>query len=62
MAKKNNVITLGCRLNSWESNEINNLIADDKKRGFVVFNTCSVTNEALKSVKKKHQIFSQIKS
>ncbi len=60
MAKKNNVITLGCRLNSWESNEINNLIADDKKRDFVVFNTCSVTNEALKSVKKNIKSFHKL--
>ena len=49
MPKNNNVITFGCRLNFWESNKINNLIQDDKKKDFVVFNTCSVTNEAIKN-------------
>ena len=60
MSKKNNVVTLGCRLNFWESNTINNLIEDDKKNNFVVFNTCSVTNEAVKNVKKNIRSFHRL--
>lgn len=60
MSKKNNVVTLGCRLNFWESNTINNLIEDDKKNNFVVFNTCSVTNEAVKNVKKNIRSFHKL--
>ena len=52
MSKSNNVFTLGCRLNFWESNQINNLLSSDQKKGTVVFNTCSVTNEAVKRSQK----------
>ena len=52
MHKFNNVITMGCRLNSWESNKINNFIRDDKKNDVIIFNSCCVTNDAVKSLKK----------
>ena len=52
MSYNNKVITLGCRLNFWESDKINNLIQD--KENIVVFNTCSVTNEAIKNAKRKN--------
>ncbi len=52
MHKFNNVITMGCRLNSWESNKINNFIRDDKKNDVMIFNSCCVTNDAVKSLKK----------
>ena len=32
MSKSNNVFTLGCRLNFWESNQINNLLSSDQKK------------------------------
>ena len=59
MSKKNNVFTLGCRLNFWESNQINNLLSSDQKKGTVVFNTCSVTNEAVKRSQKLIRTFSK---
>ena len=52
LLKFNNVITMGCRLNSWESNKINNFIRDDKKNDVMIFNSCCVTNDAVKSLKK----------
>ena len=55
MSYNNKVITLGCRLNFWESDKINNLIQD--KENIVVFNTCSVTNEAIKNAKKDIKVF-----
>ena len=54
----NNVFTFGCRLNFWESEKINKILIDNKKYNLTVFNTCSVTNEAVKnivsSIKKFH--------
>ena len=59
MSRSNNVFTLGCRLNFWESNQINNLLSSDQKKGTVVFNTCSVTNEAVKRSQKSIRAFSK---
>ena len=59
MSKSSNVFTLGCRLNFWESNQINNLLSSDQKKGTVVFNTCSVTNEAIKRSQKSIRAFSK---
>ena len=54
----NNVFTFGCRLNFWESEKINKVLIKNKKYNLTVFNTCSVTNEAVKnivsSIKKFH--------
>ena len=60
MRKSNNIITMGCRLNFWESNKINNFIEDDKKNDFVVFNSCCVTNEAVKNLVKNIKSFHQL--
>ena len=57
MHKFNNVITMGCRLNSWESNKINSFIRDDKKNDVMIFNSCCVTNDAVKSLKKNIKLF-----
>ncbi len=57
MHKFNNVITMGCRLNSWESNKINSFIKDDKKNDIMIFNSCCVTNDAVKSLKKNIKLF-----
>ena len=57
MHKFNNVITMGCRLNSWESNKINNFIIDDKKNDVMIFNSCCVTNDAVKSLKRNIKLF-----
>ena len=56
MNKNNQVITLGCRLNYWESEKINNILKKQNKN-CVVFNTCSVTNEAIKRARKKIKLF-----
>ena len=57
MNKFNNVITMGCRLNSWESNKINSFIRDDVKKDVIIFNSCCVTNDAVKSLKKNIKLF-----
>ncbi len=46
----NNVFTSGCRLNFWESEKINKFLISEKKHNLTVFNTCSVTNEAVKNI------------
>ena len=56
MNKDNYVTTMGCRLNYWESEKINNFLTKNNKN-YVVFNTCSVTNEAIKNAKKKIKLF-----
>ena len=48
---------MGCRLNSWESNKINNFIRDDKRNDVMIFNSCCVTNDAVKSLKKNIKLF-----
>ena len=53
MSSNNLVFTLGCRLNHWESNKINNLLEKNGKKNLLVLNTCSVTNEAVKNSIKK---------
>jgi threonylcarbamoyladenosine tRNA methylthiotransferase MtaB len=60
MPKHNNVITMGCRLNFWESSKINSLIHNDKKNNVVVFNSCCVTNEAVKNLKKNIKSFHRL--
>ena len=46
----NNVFTFGCRLNFWESEKINSFLNENKNYNMTVFNTCSVTNEAVKNI------------
>lgn len=53
----NNVFTFGCRLNFWESQKINGILKKYGKQNLTVFNTCSVTNEAVKSVISKIRKF-----
>lgn len=60
MHKDSQVITLGCRLNFWESDKINSIIKRMDKKNLVVFNTCSVTNEAVKNAKKYIRSFHKI--
>ena len=45
-----NVFTFGCRLNFWESEKINSFLNENKNYNMTVFNTCSVTNEAVKNI------------
>ena len=44
-----NVFTFGCRLNFWESDKINQVLKEKENQNITVFNTCSVTNEAIKN-------------
>ena len=59
MKKTNYVVNLGCRLNSYESSIIQQIInTKDCKKPKIVINTCSVTNQALRrslSIVKKIQ-------
>jgi len=45
----NNIITFGCRLNSWESKKIEENISSDNKNNLIIVNTCAVTAEATKN-------------
>ena len=42
------VITFGCRLNTYESEVIGNILKEEQLDNVVVFNTCCVTDEAEK--------------
>lgn len=44
----NNIITFGCRLNSFESEVIKSSLKKSNAKNTLVFNTCSVTQEAEK--------------
>ena len=51
--KNENVITFGCRLNSFDSQVIKEKINLKKFRNIFFINTCAVTKEAEKQAKKK---------
>ena len=53
MKDKKKIFTFGCRLNTYESEVINSLTSDFKNCNTVIFNTCAVTNEAIRKVKQK---------
>lgn len=51
MNKKQEVVTFGCRLNSYESEIIRNNLALSNYDNVMVFNTCAVTKEAERQAK-----------
>ena len=51
--KNQNVITFGCRLNSFDSQVIKEKINSKKFKNIFFINTCAVTKEAEKQAKKK---------
>ena len=51
--KNQNVITFGCRLNSFDSQIIKEKIDSKKHKNIFFINTCAVTKEAEKQAKKK---------
>ena len=48
MKLNNKVVNLGCRLNSYESNIIKEILQENKTKNVTVINTCAVTNQAIK--------------
>ena len=58
MSKNHEVITFGCRLNSYESEIIRNNLAKSHLTNAVVINTCAVTKEAEKQAR---QVIRKIK-
>lgn len=52
MTTRTEIITLGCRLNTVESEAIQRLADGAAMRDTVVINTCAVTNEAVRSARK----------
>ena len=44
--KNNQIITFGCRLNSFESEAIKKAVEDSGEKNLIVFNSCAVTAEA----------------
>ena len=51
--KNKNVITYGCRLNSFDSQIIKEKIKSKKLNNIFFINTCAVTKEAEKQAKKR---------
>jgi len=45
------IVTFGCRLNSYESEVIRKRAAEDGLSDAIVFNTCAVTNEAVRQAR-----------
>lgn len=45
------IVTFGCRLNSYESEVIRARAAEDGLENAIVFNTCAVTNEAVRQAR-----------
>lgn len=45
------VVTFGCRLNSYESEQIRKVAAEDGLDGAIIFNTCAVTGEAVRQAR-----------
>ena len=48
MSKKAEIITLGCRLNAYESDVMRGHARDAGLENTVIINTCAVTNEAVR--------------
>ena len=46
-----NVVTFGCRLNSYESEVIRKTAAEDGLDNAIIFNTCAVTGEAVRQAR-----------
>lgn len=51
MSKNQEVVTFGCRLNTYESEIIKNNLAESNLENVVVINTCAVTKEAEKQAR-----------
>ena len=49
--KEVDIVTFGCRLNSYESEVIRARAAEDGLEDAIVFNTCAVTNEAVRQAR-----------
>jgi threonylcarbamoyladenosine tRNA methylthiotransferase MtaB len=49
--KKVDVVTFGCRLNSYESEVIRKTAAEDGLDNAIIFNTCAVTGEAVRQAR-----------
>ena len=45
------VVTFGCRLNSYESEVIRKTAAGDGLEDAIIFNTCAVTGEAVRQAR-----------
>ena len=45
------IVTLGCRLNAYESEAMRTLAAEGGARNAVIVNTCAVTNEAVRQAR-----------
>ena len=51
MTRPVDIVTFGCRLNAYESEVIRRRAAEDGLSDAVVFNTCAVTNEAVRQAR-----------
>ncbi|MBP9752472.1 MAG: radical SAM protein, partial [Proteobacteria bacterium] len=51
MNNKNQVVTFGCRLNTYESEVMKNLANEAGLENTIIFNTCAVTSEAERQVR-----------
>ena len=53
LKNNSNVINLGCRLNSYESEVIEKILEKNKIKNVTVINTCAVTNQAVRKSKRE---------
>ena len=53
LKNNSNVINLGCRLNSYESEVIEKILEKNKIENVTVVNTCAVTNQAVRKSKRE---------
>jgi threonylcarbamoyladenosine tRNA methylthiotransferase MtaB len=51
VSEKVDIVTFGCRLNSYESEVIRARAAEDGLSNAIVFNTCAVTGEAVRQAR-----------
>ena len=51
MKNESSVINLGCRLNSYESEVISDILVKNNVKSTTVINTCAVTNNAVQKSK-----------
>ena len=50
---RHRVVNFGCRLNSFESGQIDHFLAESGRDDLIVVNSCAVTNETERQVRQK---------
>jgi threonylcarbamoyladenosine tRNA methylthiotransferase MtaB len=51
--KKNEIVTFGCRLNSYESESIKKAVEKSGQKNLIIFNSCAVTSQAERDLRQQ---------